>query len=60
MSSTPYFTPANRGLDIPYLSAQLIVVNKPSGLLCVPGRGAGKEECLSRRVQAEYPDALIG
>ena len=59
MSSTPYHPPANSGLDILHLSDQLIVVNKPSGLLCVPGRGAGKEDCLSRRVQAEYPDALI-
>ena len=59
MSSTPYHPPANHGLDILHLSAQLIVVNKPSGLLCVPGRGAGKEDCLSRRVQAEFADALI-
>ena len=59
MPSTPYCPPANRGLAILYLSEQLIVVNKPSGLLSVPGRDAGKEDCLSRRVQAEFPDALI-
>src|SRR5438046_2173651 len=59
MSSTPYCAPANRGLAILYLSEQLIVVNKPSGLLSVPGRGEGKEDCLSRRVQAEFSDALI-
>lgn len=35
------------------------MVDKPSGLLSVPGRGAGKQDCLSRRVQAEFPDALI-
>jgi len=59
MPSTPYHPPANRGLAILHLSEQLIVVDKPSGLLCVPGHGAGKEDCLSRRVQAEYADALI-
>ena len=59
MPSTPYCPPANHGLDILHLSDQLIVVNKPSGLLSVPGRGAGKEDSLSCRVQAEYPDALI-
>ena len=59
MSSTPYCPPPNRGLAILYLSEQLIVVNKPSGLLSVTGRGAGKEDCLSRRVQAEFSDALI-
>ena len=37
----------------------LIVVNKPSGLLSVPGRGADKQDCLIARVQADYPDALI-
>lgn len=59
MTSTPYLPPPHKGLAILYLSAQLIVVNKPSGLLSVPGRGADKEDCLSRRVQAEVPDALI-
>lgn len=59
MTSTPYCPPEHKGLAILYLSAQLIVVNKPSGLLSVPGRGAGKEDCLSRRVQAEVPDAMI-
>ncbi len=59
MASTPYRPPPHRGLSILHLSAQLIVVDKPSGLLSVPGRDAGKEDCLSRRVQAEFPDALI-
>lgn len=55
----PYSPPTNRGLAILHLSEHVIVVDKPSGLLSVPGRGAGKEDCLSRRVQAEFPDALI-
>jgi len=59
MAATPYCPPVHRGLSVLYLSAQLIVVDKPSGLLSVPGRGAGKEDCLSGRVQAEFPDALI-
>jgi len=59
MAATPYQPPAHRGLAVLHLSEQLIVVDKPSGLLCVPGRGAGKEDCLSRRVQAEFPDAMI-
>jgi tRNA pseudouridine32 synthase/23S rRNA pseudouridine746 synthase len=59
VASTPYCPPAHRGLCVLHLSQQLIVVDKPSGLLSVPGRGAGKEDCLSRRVQAEFPDALI-
>ena len=34
------------------------MVDKPAGLLSVPGRGAGKEDSLSARVQNEFPDAL--
>jgi len=59
MASTPYRPPVHRGLSLLYLSEQLIVVDKPSGLLSVPGRGVGKEDSLLRRVQAEFPDAMI-
>lgn len=37
----------------------LVVADKPAGLLCVPGRGADKQDCLSARVQARFPDALV-
>lgn len=59
MASTPYCPPPPGELSILHLSAQLVVVDKPSGLLSVPGREAGKEDCLSARVQAMFPDALI-
>ena len=42
-----------------YADDTLLVVDKPSGLLAVPGRGTDKQDCLSARVQARYPDALI-
>ncbi len=42
-----------------YVDDALLVVDKPSGLLAVPGRGADKQDCLSARVQIRYPDALI-
>jgi tRNA pseudouridine32 synthase / 23S rRNA pseudouridine746 synthase len=45
--------------DIVYCDASLLVLNKPAGLLSVPGRGADKQDCLSRRVQALVPDALV-
>ncbi|HWR77933.1 MAG TPA: pseudouridine synthase [Thiobacillus sp.] len=41
-----------------YADDTLLVVDKPSGLLAVPGRGADKQDCLSARVQARYADAL--
>jgi tRNA pseudouridine32 synthase / 23S rRNA pseudouridine746 synthase len=46
-------------LAIVYADPHLVVLNKPAGLLAVPGRGAQKADCLSLRVQQIYPDALI-
>ena len=46
-------------LDVVYADDAIVVLNKPSGLLSVPGRGEDKQDCLSRRVQAQFPDALI-
>ncbi len=37
----------------------LLVLAKPPGLLCVPGRGPDKQDCLSRRAQAQWADALV-
>jgi tRNA pseudouridine32 synthase / 23S rRNA pseudouridine746 synthase len=45
-------------IDIVFVDAALIVLNKPSGLLSVPGKGADKQDCLSARVQVQYPEAL--
>ena len=42
-----------------YADASIVVLNKPSGLLSVPGRGPDKQDCLSVRVQAQFPDALV-
>lgn len=36
----------------------LIAIDKPAGLLSVPGRGEDKADCALSRVQAVYPDAL--
>lgn len=55
---TPMADPAD-AFDTVYVDEHLLVLNKPSGLLSVPGRGEDKQDCLSRRVQARYPDALI-
>lgn len=37
----------------------LLVLDKPSGLLCVPGRGEDKQDCLSARAQRQWPGALV-
>jgi len=41
-----------------HLAPQLLVADKPAGLLCVPGRGPDRADCLTARVQAACPDAL--
>ena len=55
---THYF-PSMDPLDVVYLDHEILVVNKPSGLLSVPGRGALLADCLITRIQSEYPTALL-
>jgi len=47
------------GVEVMHADENLLVLNKPAGLLSVPGRGEDKQDCLSRRVQQLYPEALI-
>lgn len=54
-----YQPPAHSSLDILYQDDYLLVINKPHGLLSVPGRGADKQDCFISRIQLEYPKALI-
>ncbi|MFK5913144.1 MAG: pseudouridine synthase [Woeseiaceae bacterium] len=54
-----YAPPPHTGHNILYQDKYLLVINKPSGLLSVPGRGEEKQDCLISRLQVEYPDALI-
>ncbi|MFV0679367.1 RluA family pseudouridine synthase [Ottowia sp.] len=46
-------------MQLIYEDAYLLVLDKPAGLLSVPGRGADKADCLSARAQARWPDALV-
>jgi tRNA pseudouridine32 synthase / 23S rRNA pseudouridine746 synthase len=41
-----------------HVDESFIVINKPSGLLSVPGRGPDKADCAVSRVQKAFPDAL--
>jgi tRNA pseudouridine32 synthase/23S rRNA pseudouridine746 synthase len=45
-------------LDVVYADEHLLVLNKPTGLLSVPGRGEDKQDCLIARAQQTWPDAL--
>ena len=50
---------ADGQVRVVHRDAAFLVLDKPAGLLSVPGRGADKADCLSARVQAQCPDAMI-
>lgn len=45
--------------EVLYADAELLVVDKPSGLLSVPGLGEDKQDCQISRLQADYPGARV-
>ena len=46
------------GLDILYQDNDIIVVNKPSGVLSVPGKGEDKADCISTRVRNHVQNCI--
>ena len=46
------------GLDILYLDQEIVVVNKPAGLLSVPGKGPDKQDCVVNRVKRLFPECI--
>lgn len=57
----PVPAPADAALDVRVVFEDdvLLVLDKPAGLLAVPGRGDDKQDCVSLRVQQHYPAALV-
>ncbi|WP_442885591.1 RluA family pseudouridine synthase [Amaricoccus sp.] len=47
------------GLRIRHADAMLVVLDKPSGLLSVPAKPPGPQDCLEARVRAAFPGALL-
>ncbi|WP_375575908.1 RluA family pseudouridine synthase [Paracidovorax oryzae] len=60
-AALPAQAPADAGAPPTCLHADddLLVLAKPSGLLCVPGRGPDKQDCLSARAAMHWPGACI-
>mgnify|MGYP006198256065 FL=1 len=57
---TRFFSPAGPVIcDRVHEDPHLLVLEKPEGLLAVPGKGPDKQDCLSTRAQARWPDALV-
>lgn len=53
----PYNPPQDPWLQVLYQDEHLMVVNKPSGLLSVPGRAPENRDSIMSRIQAEHPSA---
>ena len=48
---------AEDGLDIVHATRRFVVIDKPSGLLSVPGKGEENQDCAAARVRAMFPEA---
>src|SRR3569833_1079004 len=55
-STFNYPPPTAPWIDVVHTDERLIVCNKPSGLLTVPGKDPSLADCLEARVQARRPD----
>jgi tRNA pseudouridine32 synthase/23S rRNA pseudouridine746 synthase len=53
------YTPPTDPLDVIHADHEILIVNKPSGLLSVPGKGPHLADCLIARVQDAFPTALL-
>lgn len=47
------------GIGVVWVDEHMVVLDKPSGMLSVPGKGPAGVDCLSARVQAVWPDAQV-
>lgn len=53
------YTPPQEALNIIHADEHLLVLDKPSGLLSVPGKGEALQDSLELRVRAQFPEALL-
>ncbi|WP_394229020.1 RluA family pseudouridine synthase [Shewanella colwelliana] len=54
-----YQPPSIPWLDIRYQDRDIIVINKPSGLLSNPGRAENTFDCAINRLLQRYPEAIL-
>jgi len=55
----PYTPPTDPYLDILYQDEHILIADKQSGILTVPGRGPEKKDCLISRIQETFPTAEV-
>ncbi|MFV0386231.1 RluA family pseudouridine synthase [Paracoccus sp. (in: a-proteobacteria)] len=53
------YAPPSDPLRILHADHEILVADKPSGLLSVPGRGEDKADCLIARLRGPFPTVLL-
>ena len=53
------YLPPDTPLRLVHHDSEVVVVNKPAGLLSVPGRGEDRADCLIERLRGVFPEVLL-
>lgn len=53
------YTPPDTPLAVIHADDEIVVADKPAGLLSVPGRGPERADCLIARLREEFPSILL-
>ncbi len=53
------YHPPDVPLNILYEDRQILVMDKPAGLLSVPGKLEGRADCLESRLRKQHPETLL-
>jgi tRNA pseudouridine32 synthase/23S rRNA pseudouridine746 synthase len=53
------YAPPDLPLNVLHADDHIVIADKPSGLLSVPGRGEDRADCLINRLRVAFPDILL-
>lgn len=53
------YAPPDTPLRLVHHDADIVIVDKPAGLLSVPGRGEDRTDCLIERLRGPFPEVLL-
>ena len=53
------YTPPDTPLQILHHDSEIVLVDKPAGLLSVPGRGEDLADCMIERLRGVFPEVLL-
>ncbi|MEM7243674.1 MAG: RluA family pseudouridine synthase [Pseudomonadota bacterium] len=59
MQAPPEYAPPKAPIDVVFQDESLIVVNKPAGLLSVPGKSVHMADCMASRLRSAFRDTHL-